>query len=85
MTHSAAAGKDSCPHPDGLVATDTELPQDPEFHMGGGGLYATVGDYLKFTRMILHGGTLNGAQVLKPETVATDVAATPWAIWRAIR
>jgi methyl acetate hydrolase len=56
--------------PDGLVSTDTEIPQDPEFHMGGGGLYATVGDYLKFAQMILHGGTFNGAQVLRPETVA---------------
>ncbi|HTW69305.1 MAG TPA: serine hydrolase domain-containing protein [Acetobacteraceae bacterium] len=55
--------------PDGIVATDTELPQDPEFHMGGGGLYATVGDYLKFTQMILHGGRFNGVQVLRPETV----------------
>jgi methyl acetate hydrolase len=56
--------------PDGLVATDMELPQDPEFHMGGGGLYATVGDYLKFTQMILHGGTFNGARVLEAPTVA---------------
>ncbi len=56
--------------PDGFVVTDTELPQDPEFHMGGGGLYGTVGDYLKFAQMILHGGTFNGARVLKPETVA---------------
>jgi CubicO group peptidase (beta-lactamase class C family) len=56
--------------PDGLVSTDTEIPQDPEFHMGGGGLYATVGDYLKFAQMILHGGTFNGARVLRPETVA---------------
>ena len=54
----------------GLVATDTEIPQEPEFHMGGGGLYATVGDYLTFARMIMHGGTLNGVQVLRPETVA---------------
>src|SRR5260370_33122808 len=37
--------------------------------MGGGGLYSTVGDYLKFARMILHGGILNGARVLRPETV----------------
>jgi methyl acetate hydrolase len=57
--------------PDGLESTDTELPQEPEFHMGGGGLYATVGDYLKFARMILLGGTFNGVQVLRPETVAT--------------
>jgi CubicO group peptidase (beta-lactamase class C family) len=57
--------------PDGLVSTDTELPADPEFHMGGGGLYATVGDYLKFARMIMHGGILNGVRVLQPQTVAT--------------
>jgi methyl acetate hydrolase len=56
--------------PGGLVSTDTEIPQDPEFHMGGGGLYSTVGDYLKFAQMILHGGALSGVQVLKPETVA---------------
>lgn len=55
---------------DGIVATDTELPQDPEFHMGGGGLYSTVGDYLKFTQMILHEGQFNGVRVLRPETVA---------------
>ena len=57
--------------PGGLVPTDTELPQNPEFHMGGGGLYSTVADYLRFTQMILHGGTFNGVQVLRPETVAT--------------
>jgi methyl acetate hydrolase len=56
--------------PDGLVPTDLMVPQQPEFFMGGGGLYATVGDYLKFTQMILHGGRFNGAQVLRPETVA---------------
>jgi methyl acetate hydrolase len=56
--------------PDGLVSTDTEIPQEPEFHMGGGGLYSTAGDYLKFAQMILHGGSFNGAQVLRPETVA---------------
>jgi methyl acetate hydrolase len=55
---------------DGITATDTELPQDPEFHMGGGGLYSTAGDYLKFTQMILHAGRFNGVQVLRPETVA---------------
>ena len=57
--------------PEGLVSTDTEIPQSPEFHMGGGGLYSTVGDYLKFARMIMHGGALNGVRVLRPETVAT--------------
>ena len=57
--------------PDGFDATDMELPQEPEFEMGGGGLYSTVGDYLRFTRMILNGGTLDGTRVLARETVAT--------------
>ncbi len=39
--------------------------------MGGGGLYSTVGDYLRFTRMIMNGGTLDGTRVLARETVAT--------------
>jgi methyl acetate hydrolase len=38
--------------------------------MGGGGLYSTVGDYLRFTRAILRGGELDGQRVLQPETVA---------------
>jgi len=50
---------------------ELEIPQEPEFEMGGGGLYGTAGDYLKFVRMILNGGKANGAQVLKAETVRT--------------
>ena len=48
---------------------DLEIPQDPEFEMGGGGLYATAGDYLRFVRLILNRGKAGSAQVLKPETV----------------
>src|SRR6202012_176776 len=58
-------------NPDGSLSTiPFELDQDPEFHMGGGGLYGTAGDYIKFTQMILNKGRGNGDQVLKPETVA---------------
>ena len=46
-----------------------EIPQEPEFEMGGGGLYGTMGDYLKFVRMVLNGGQLGGERVLTPETV----------------
>ncbi len=53
-----------------LAPMPFELEQDPEFHMGGGGLYGTAGDYIKFTQMILNKGKGNGNQVLKPETVA---------------
>jgi CubicO group peptidase (beta-lactamase class C family) len=56
---------------EGFVATDLELPQEPEFEMGGGGLYSTVNDYLRFTRMIMNNGTLDGTRVLTRETVAT--------------
>jgi len=52
-----------------LAATDVEIPQEPEFEMGGGGLYGTAGDYLKFVRMILNRGRANSNQVLKTETV----------------
>ena len=38
--------------------------------MGGGGLYGTARDYIKFTQMILNKGRGNGNRVLKPETVA---------------
>jgi len=48
---------------------DLEIPQDPEFEMGGGGLYSTGGDYLRFVRLILNHGKADGNQVLKPETV----------------
>ncbi|HXT07696.1 MAG TPA: serine hydrolase domain-containing protein [Roseiarcus sp.] len=46
-----------------------EITQEPEFEMGGGGLYGTIGDYLQFIRMILNGGQLGPQRVLKPETV----------------
>src|ERR1700724_465893 len=56
--------------PDGSLAPiPFELEQDPEFHMGGGGLYSTAGDYIKFTQMILNKGRGNGNQVLRPATI----------------
>jgi methyl acetate hydrolase len=58
--------------PDGALAVfPFEIPQEPQFQNGGGGLYSTAPDYLRFTQMLLHRGTFNGHQVLKPETVHT--------------
>ena len=37
---------------------------------GGGGLVSTSADYLRFARMMLNGGTLEGARILTQETVA---------------
>ncbi|GAB4429474.1 MAG: serine hydrolase domain-containing protein [Chloroflexi bacterium OHK40] len=45
------------------------LPQPPEMELGGGGLYATVGEYMKFIRMLLNDGAGPNGRVLKPETV----------------
>ena len=53
-----------------LSPTSFEVSQDTEFDPGGGGLYSTASDYLRFTRMILNQGRGNGHQLLKPETVA---------------
>ena len=52
-----------------LAPIDFEIPQEPEFQMGGGGLYGTAADYLKFTTLFLNQGRAGGNQVLKPETV----------------
>jgi CubicO group peptidase (beta-lactamase class C family) len=58
--------------PDGSLAPiPFEVPQEPEFDMGGGGLYGTAPDYLRFVRALLNGGTLDGNRILKPETVKT--------------
>jgi CubicO group peptidase (beta-lactamase class C family) len=60
--------------PDGLVQIPFELNEDPEFLMGGGGLYGTVVDYLRFLRMMLGGGELEGTRVVTAETVRTMAA-----------
>lgn len=52
-----------------LAVTDLQIEQAPEIEMGGGGMYSSAADYLKFVRMFLNRGKANGHQVLKPETV----------------
>jgi len=57
-------------HDGSLTPMAFEMPQRPEFFMGGGALFSTPRNYMMFLQMLLHEGTFNGAQVLKPETVA---------------
>jgi methyl acetate hydrolase len=52
---------------------DMQLPPDPEVHMGGHGLYASIGEYMKFIRMWLNDGAGPNGRVLKQETVAAAV------------
>ena len=44
----------------------TSPPAGPS---GGGGLYGTADDYLRFTQMLLNGGELDGRRLLAPRTV----------------
>jgi methyl acetate hydrolase len=53
----------------GLSVTAFEVNQDPEFEPGGGGLYSTAGDYLRFMRMILNKGSGNGRRLLRADTI----------------
>jgi CubicO group peptidase (beta-lactamase class C family) len=57
--------------PDGSLKKVAASPFKPsQFLSGGGGLYSTAADYLKFSRALLSGGELNGRRILKGETVA---------------
>jgi CubicO group peptidase (beta-lactamase class C family) len=46
----------------------------PKLQSGGGGLVGTAADYLRFCRMLLAKGTLDGVQLLSPKTVALMTA-----------
>ena len=43
--------------------------QPPALASGGSGLVSTAGDYLRFCRMLLNGGSIDGHRVLSPKTV----------------
>jgi CubicO group peptidase (beta-lactamase class C family) len=43
--------------------------EPPKLESGGGGLVSTTHDYMRFCRMMLGGGTLDGVQILSPKTV----------------
>ena len=49
--------------------------------IGGGGLASTASDYGRFVRMFLNGGELDGARVLKAETVALMGQNAMGAVW----
>ena len=60
--HDARAGEP-------LRLSSIALPKKQEIWSGGGGLYSTAGDYLRFMRALLRGGELDGERILRPETV----------------
>lgn len=79
--------------PEGSLSLDAGFvpPERVEVEGGGGGLFGTGPDYLRFLRMLLNGGTLDGVRLLAPETVAAmgrnrsarwRSAPCPGASWR---
>ncbi len=58
----------------GLMVQDppnsSRFAAPPALESGGGGLVSTAHDYLRFCRMMLNGGALDGVQILSPKTVA---------------
>ena len=56
---------------DGGLTKDSVQPPTAGFTpIGGGGLTSTAADYIRFTRMILNGGELDGARILSADSVA---------------
>lgn len=46
-----------------------DFMSDPIIHNGGGGLTSTIGDYFRFSQMLLNGGELDGKRILGRKTV----------------
>jgi CubicO group peptidase (beta-lactamase class C family) len=64
---SAAGGIEAAKDPQAVLMPDPATP--PVGPSGGGGLYSTAGDYLRFCQMLLDGGTFGGTRLLAPRTV----------------
>lgn len=55
---------------DGSLEKQPAIPVPAsEFNSGGGGLYSTAGDYLRFIRALLSSGELDGRRILKKSSV----------------
>jgi methyl acetate hydrolase len=75
-----SACKRASPMPSRAKATGFDRraagPAPPEFYGMGHALYSTPRDYARFLRMVLNGGTLDGARILSPpESVRAMLAA----------
>ena len=50
-------------------ALNSPFGAPPKLESGGGGLVSTATDYVRFCRMMLNGGELDGVRILSPKTV----------------
>lgn len=51
------------------ISEETDFAEPLPFHSGGGGLVSTADDYLKFGRMLLNQGKLDGERILSRKTI----------------
>jgi CubicO group peptidase (beta-lactamase class C family) len=49
--------------------TVAERPEEMRYESGGAGLWSTLDDYLKFARLFVQGGEVDGVRLLRPETL----------------
>ena len=70
VTDPAQQARLADPLPGKYDALDRDPRIATRWESGGGGLVSTIGDYARFTRMLLNGGTLDGKRYLSPKTVA---------------
>jgi CubicO group peptidase (beta-lactamase class C family) len=70
-----------------------DFTKPPPMDSGGGGLVSTIDDYARYCQMMLNHGTLNGARIFSPATVAlmesdtlesTVIPDAPTARWSPI-
>jgi CubicO group peptidase (beta-lactamase class C family) len=54
--------------PEGFAVIDLAPPAHPEVYGMGHCLYSTARDYMRFLRMLLNRGELDGVRVFRPET-----------------
>jgi CubicO group peptidase (beta-lactamase class C family) len=74
VTNQAKQPRIAEPFPnDRKIGNDAEM-NDPrvvrKWESGGGGMVSTIGDYARFAKMLLNGGTLDGKRYLSPKTIA---------------
>jgi CubicO group peptidase (beta-lactamase class C family) len=62
------------PMPDDRAVSAVSTLSDPltprRWESGGAGMVGTIGDYARFTQMLLNGGSFEGRRYIKPETIA---------------
>ena len=54
---------------DSILGIPNEIDCAPAFESGGAGLWSTVDDYMRFCRMLVNGGELDGVRILQRNTV----------------